>query len=403
MAPRFRNDQVGSLLRPQDLIDLFPRSYDLFSDQRTPEILEAISRSIGNVVRKQLDLSIRPLVTGEYERTMFCNGMFENFRGMTVSNELRIPEDFRRGLRNVEGFRALGIPSWGNAVATGKISHERSSYLPVWEMMKKAVPEAQWGECKMSFITPTWPHVHLAKGTAYTAEAYGSDAEYFEDLAAAYRTEFRQLYDAGLRNVQIDDPVLTYFILDDFRNALERDGVDPDELLRTYIGVHNKAIEGLPADMHTGIHLCRGNMPKNMAGHETFNGSGSYERIAEPLFGGLRHNAIYLEFDDARSGGFEPLRFVREGTSVVLGLVSTKSPDLEDLQHLEGRVREAAEVIARGQGRAAGDVLRDTLAVSPQCGFATSHLARGVETEEKMWEKLVLVRDLARKIWADAQ
>ncbi|KAF4971598.1 hypothetical protein FSARC_1630 [Fusarium sarcochroum] len=373
----------------------------MFTEDRSPDASVAISSAIQNVIRKQLELSIRPIVTGEYERTMFCNGFFEHLQGMEISNDLRIPGDFRRGLKNIEALKELGAKTFGGAIATSKIKHVESPYLPVWETMKQDIPPDQWKDCKMSFISPTWQHVHLVKNTAYTSAAYTTDKGYFDDLTAAYHQEFQTLYDAGLRSIQVDDPILTYFILDDFREELRRDGIDPDELLSMYIDVHNQAIAGLPQDMYTSIHLCRGNMPKNMPAHTSFNASGSYERIAEALFTRLQHNTLCLEFDDARSGNFEPLRHVRKDTNVVLGLISTKSPELENLESMKGRIKEAAEIIARGQGRKPEEVLQDTLAVSTQCGFATSHTGRGVESEENMWEKLMLVRELAKATWAD--
>lgn len=405
MAPIFRADQVGSMIRPPTLLQ-GPRQRDNAYAERDPtdeERAKAVDDAINHVIQKQLELSIRPLSNGEYDRHIFCSGFHERLRGMQSFDALRLPEDFRPALPNLVGMQNMGFKVYGGVVATGKIRHHgESPLLASWDIFKRAVAPELWKECKVSMPSITWQHQHLAHGTAFTSEVYSSDREYFADLAAAYRQEFRLLYDSGLRSVQVDDPALTYFILDNFREALRADGVDPDELLQLYVWAHNEAIKDIPDDMHVGIHLCRGNLPNNIPGHEHFNADGSYERIAQVLFGQLKYNTLYLEFDTSRSGSFEPLRFVPKGTNVVLGLVSTKVPDLEDVDLLAGRVEEAAAVIAQGQGRGAEEVLADTLAVSPQCGFSSFKEARGVGSEENMWAKLVLVRDLARRVWSDA-
>lgn len=403
MPPLFRADQVGSLIRPSTLVGT-AQYEETYSESSPSETLSTIQDAMSYAVQKQLDLSIRPLSGGEYDRHIFCSGFHEHLEGMASHAALRVPEDFRVNIPNITGFAKLGYKTYGGVVASGKICHGSSKpLLKSWDLLKGVVPEDKWKECKVSIPSITWQHEHLAHGTAFTKEAYGSDKEYFADLAAAYRRELQLLYDSGLRSVQVDDPALTFFVVEEFREGLRADGIDPDELLDLYIWAHNETLRELPKDMHVGVHLCRGNMPKNIPGHEHFNATGSYEHIAHRLFRQLKYNTLYLEFDDARSGDFAPLRFLPKGTNVVLGLVSTKSPELEDLDTLEARVREAAGVIAEGQGVTVEDVLRDAVGVSPQCGFASFKEARGVDTEERMWEKLVLVRDLARRIWPDAQ
>lgn len=244
--------------------------------------------------------------------------------------------------------------------------------------------------------------MQLRPGSAYTRDSgYVSDEVYFSDLAAAYRAELKSLYDAGCRNVQVDDPNMTFFVMDSFLDGCRADGVDPVVLLEQYIQVHNTCIADRPEDMHIGIHLCRGNMWSGVV--EGGIGAGSYERIAERVLQGLHYESFYLEYDDERSGDFEPLRFLPEGKHVVLGLVSTKRVELEQMNDLVRRVEEAAGVIAKAQGRTVEDVMERCLAVSPQCGFASQSQGggRGM-TEERQWEKLELVRDLARKLWKDA-
>jgi len=274
----------------------------------------------------------------------------------------------------------------------------KSPYLEEWETLKGLLRPEQWKDAKLTMPSPTWQHMQLAKGTAYSSSVYCSDKEYFTDLASAFKAEFLTLYSAGLRSIQIDDPNLTYFLTDEFLEGCAEDGIDPDELLDLYIWAHNACLSGLPEDLHVGIHLCRGNMASS-----THVVSGSYERIAKKMFEGLDYETYYLEYDSDRAGDFEPLRHLPVGKNVVLGVVSTKDSKMESLGELVGKVNSAADVIARGQGKTREEVIRDSLGVSPQCGFASMSQGGGVGmTEERMWEKLVLVRDLARKIWTDA-
>lgn len=400
MAPLFRNDQIGSLIRPASLMQARGEQ-DIYADALSDELREQTQAAIAAVVRKQLELGVRPITSGEYERTIFYSNFFENLEGIERQSGLRIPDDVRRGLPTWDALLRIGRTTREACVATGPIRHVASPNLPAWEMLKAATPPARWGDCKISIPSIAWEHLQMPPGGAYTAgSGYTSDREYFVDLAAAYRRELRVLWDAGLRSAQVDDPNLTFFVHEGFREQLRADGVDPDALLDLYVWAHNEAIRDRPAGLHVGVHLCRGNLPgPRGAGFVR----GSYERIAERVLARLDHDTLYLEFDDEEaSGSFESLRFVPRGKNVVLGLVTTKRPDMEDLEALVGRVHEAAEAIARGQGRSAEEVLADTLAVSPQCGFSSSVYARGVGTEEKMWKKLVLVRDVARKVWGEA-
>jgi methionine synthase II (cobalamin-independent) len=175
-----------------------------------------------------------------------------------------------------------------------------------------------------------------------------------------------------------------FFMTDEFLEGCAEDGVDPDKLLDLYIWAHNSCLSGIPKDLHIGIHLCRGNMASS-----THVVSGSYERIAKKIFQGLNYETYYLEYDSDRAGDFEPLRHLPVEKNVVLGLLSTKSPELEDVEALVGKVNAAAEVIARGQNKTREEVIRQSLGVSPQCGFASMSQGGGVGmTDEKMWEKV---------------
>ncbi|KAJ6461005.1 hypothetical protein C8R45DRAFT_912486 [Mycena sanguinolenta] len=405
MAPSFRADHIGSLLRPAALLEV-RKSQQLYSDTPlTSDIAAATKAAIADVVKKQLELSVRPITSGEFERTIFYSGFFEKLEGMTTTKGLPIPDAFRTGLPSSTVFLRMGRTTREANIVTGPIRRTAPAYLEAWEMLKSVTPPEHWGDCKMTLPSITIEHLQLAHGTAWAPGVYASDREYFADLAAAYRAEFKDLYDAGLRHVQIDSPNLCIFFVDSFLEGCHTDGINVDELLDLHIWAHNEMLRDRPAGMRIGLHICRGNMPLF---HDLWKGS--YETIAEKMFTKLNYDQFYLEYDDpARQGSFAPLRFLPRGKSVVLGIVSTKTAELddiavsEDMDVLEARVREAAEVIARGQGRSAEEVLEDTLAISPQCGFASLDVNVGKGfTEEKMWAKLVLLRDLARRLWKDA-
>ncbi|KAJ6451785.1 hypothetical protein C8R45DRAFT_916482 [Mycena sanguinolenta] len=396
--PTFRADQVGSLLRPAALLAA-RKTQEIYQDTLSPELAAATKEAIAYAVKKQLDLAIRPITSGEYERTIFYSGFFETLEGVTMTKGLPLPDAFRTNLPTSTAFKRMGMTTREANVATGRIRRTAPAYLEGWEMLKAATPRDKWAECKMALPSITFEHIQLAHGTAWAPGVYANDREYFADLAAAYRAELKDLYDAGLRHVQIDDPNLSFFFVDEFLEGCRQDGVDPEELFELYVWAHNEMLRDRPADMRIGMHVCRGNMP---IFHDLV--SGSYERIAEKMFGKLNYDQFYLEYEDQeREGSFDPLRFLPKGKSVVLGVVSTKTGQLENIDILETRVREAAEIIAAGQGREAAEVLEDSLGVSPQCGFASISINHGDGvTEEKMWDKLVLLRDLARRLWKDA-
>lgn len=423
--PLFRADQVGSLLRPASLLELRSRrnitaSYD--SIAADAEVEQATCDAVAAAVRTQIDNAVFPITTGELERSIFYGGFFETLAGLITEPALPVPDAFRTNFPSVAALARAGVATRPGVVAKGPIRWERPAYGASWALLTSCLPRADihagddknadtglsdpgagWAaRCKITIPSPTYQHMQLRPGTAYApGSGYADDEAYFADLAAAYRAELRALHDAGCRSVQVDDPNLTFFVMESFLDGCRADGVDPDALLDTYVRAHNACLAGRPPDLRVGVHLCRGNMWSGVV--EGGVGAGSYERVAERLFGSLDYDAFYLEYDDGRSGDFAPLRFVPAGKVVVLGLVSTKRAALEDLDVLAGRVREAAGVMAEAQGRSVEEVMERSLAVSPQCGFASQSQGGGAGmTEERQWEKLRLVRDLARRLWKDA-
>ncbi|GLI79456.1 hypothetical protein PoHVEF18_007791 [Penicillium ochrochloron] len=396
MAPPFRAEHVGSLMRPADLLAARSAAGATSSYSRLTEDVQAVTeKAIAEVIAKQLELGIRPITSGEYERNIFYSGFFENLQGMEVATAIPVDEGYRTGFPTLKILKSLGIPTRDSVIAVDRIKHTQSPYLPEWKTLQARVPQEQWKDCKLTMPPITHSHMQMAVGTAYRPNVYSSDQEYFKDLAEAYAAEFRVLYNEGLRSIQIDDPCLLFFVTDEFRSGCVADGVDPDDLLDQYVWAHNQCLLGKPADLHVGLHLCRGNMTGS-----THIMSGSYERIAKKMFTELAYDTYYLEYDTERAGDFEPLRHLPVGKNVILGIVSTKSPELEDMDELVARVNSAAEVIARGQGRSVDEVLESTLGVSPQCGFASMSRGGGSGmTMDIMWEKLLLVERLAKRVW----
>jgi 5-methyltetrahydropteroyltriglutamate--homocysteine methyltransferase len=208
--------------------------------------------------------------------------------------------------------------------------------------------------------------------------------EFWADVVEIYRGEIAALEAAGCRYVQIDDPMLTYFLDERLRANVCEIGEDPDRLIRKYVEVLNACVSKRRSDTAVGVHLCRGNS------RSTWMAEGSYERIAETVFGGLDFDAFFLEYDDPRSGGFEPLRFLPKGKIAVLGLITTKRPDLERRDEIERRIDAAARFVSRTD-----------LAISPQCGFA-SNVEGNIITFDDQVRKLELVVSTAREVWGTA-
>jgi 5-methyltetrahydropteroyltriglutamate--homocysteine methyltransferase len=226
--------------------------------------------------------------------------------------------------------------------------------------------------------------VHFRGGrAAIDIEAYPDLDEFFEDLAQVYRDEIDSLYQAGARYIQMDDTNLAYLCDPKLREGARQRGDDPDELPRTYSRLINSVIDGRPDDLTIAVHMCRGNF------QSAWVAEGGYEPVAEVLFNELNVDAFFLEYDDERSGDFAPLRFVPEDKTVVLGLVTTKVPDLEPADELKKRVAEASRYVELAN-----------LCLSPQCGFSSTVHGNQI-THDQQWAKLELVVNTAEQIWGD--
>ncbi|MCJ1325059.1 hypothetical protein MMC10_001721 [Thelotrema lepadinum] len=394
--PPFRAEHIGSLLRPEELVK---HRYAVANGSATKESLVPIEQeAIRDIVKLQQECGIHGLTNGEHPRHFFWGTFFETLNGMEEIN-------LRTGGYDQSIFRAYApdmvsfmhektVPN-AVTVATGKVSHTgKSSFLPEFEFMKTVVPKDQWRNIKLTMTSPSWYHFRYGPQKAYIRGVYGSDDEYFMDVAKAYQTELNILYEAGLRNVQVDDPNLAYFCSEAMLEGWKEDKENfqtAEEQFDVYMRFYNACFQR-PEDMRLGIHLCRG----NYIGSRHFS-EGAYDRIAKVMFKDLNVNTFFLEYDTPRAGGFEPLKFLPQSKNCVLGVVTSKFPQLEDQKEMVDRVYKAADFVADGSKQSREDALQ-RLSVSPQCGFA-SHAEGNALGREDMKKKLKLVRSIADEVW----
>ena len=259
---------------------------------------------------------------------------------------------------------------------TGKLRHVEDIQKQDFLFLKSVTKQTP----KVTIPSPTMVHFRGGR-QAIDIEAYPDMEEFFEDLAQCYRDEIQSLYNAGCRYLQLDDTNLAYLCDPKMRAGAQERGDDPDDLPRAYAELINMAIDNRPADLTVCIHLCRGNF------RSAWVAEGSYEPVAEVLFNDIHVDGYFLEYDDERSGGFAPLRFVPESKTVVLGLVTTKVGELESKKQLIERVNEAAKYVPL-----------ERLCLSPQCGFSSTVEGNDI-TEDQQWAKLKLVVETSREIW----
>lgn len=366
LNPPFRAEHVGSFLRPPQLLEARQRH---FKGEISTEALRAVEdEAITEVVKKQEAVGLKGISDGEFRRTFFHLDFLEQLGGVTVSGSIAASSD----AENKVGFTPPKLS------VTGKLRHTKNIQVADFNYLKSQVSHMP----KVCIPSPTMIHFRGGR-QAIDIEAYPNLDEFFEDLAHCYREEIDALYQAGCRYLQLDDTNLAYLCDPKMRaGAIER-GDDPHELPRTYAALINAVIDGRPADLTVGVHLCRGNF------RSTWFAAGSYEPVAEVLFNDLNVDAYFLEYDDERSGDFSPLRFVPTNKTVVLGLVSSKIGALEAMTDLIKRINEAAHYIPL-----------ENMCLSTQCGFSSTVHGNEI-TDDDQWAKLNLIVNTAREVWGD--
>lgn len=359
------------------------------------ELTSTEDKAIKDIIKTQQDCGLKVISDGEYRRHMFWGTFYPSLNGF---REIYNPplDMFRMYVPDIAAFTEAKEKPGETVICEGKISHTgKSTYVPEFNYIKSLVPESQWPGIKMTIAAPTWYHLRYTTGKAYPKDVYSNDEAYFADLAKAYQTEFKLLHEAGCRNIQFDDPNFAYFCSEKMLAGWKEDQTNEyslDELLSKYIKLYNACLEGRPADLHAGLHMCRGNFV-----HSRHFSEGGYDRIAVELFRDMNVDTFYLEYDTERAGTFEPLKHLPKNKNAILGVVTSKFPKLEDKQEMVNRVKSAADIVAQGSGQSQKEAL-ERLGVSPQCGFA-SHATGNLLGHDDMVNKLELVRAIADEIW----
>jgi 5-methyltetrahydropteroyltriglutamate--homocysteine methyltransferase len=356
-----RAETVGSFLRPDDLL---ASRKDFAEGRITAAVLRAAEdKAIREVVAMQEDVGLDVVTDGEFRRENWWIDFVAKLRGVEISSG-----------SGAVSFDQSYIPKMVRTV--GKLGVDGPIVVPDYRYLASATNRP----AKVTIPSPTRMHFHGGRRSVAT-QAYPDIEEFFDDIAAIYRAEIAQLETAGCRYIQIDDPLMTYFLSPRLRAEIEADGEKPVSRLARYLELLNQCIGSRHKDTIIGIHICRGNA------RSEWISEGSYEGIAEQCFGTLAVDRYLLEFDDERSGSFAPLRFMPKEKHVVLGLITTKTPQLENAAVVMRRLEEASRLVEM-----------DRLAISPQCGFASVVEGNKV-TEADQRAKLELVVDIARKAW----
>lgn len=366
----FRADVVGSFLRP----DVLKQARADFAAGVIDEAaLRAVEdEAIRDLVTKQKAAGLHVITDGEFRRSYWHLDFMWGLQGIE-----------RRVSRSGYQFHDEETTA-DTAVVTGKISGENHPFVEHFKFVKALEEEGQVARQTIPAPAQTYSEVILDRCDGQQESlrsVYPTDEELIADIAAAYRTVLADLYAAGCRNVQFDD--CTWGIYCD-RNFVAKTGMSPVDIKKVSelgVAINNAALEGKPADLVINTHVCRGNY------HSTYAFEGGYDPVAPYLFANEDVNAFYLEFDTPRAGGFEPLAHVAAGKKVVLGLVTSKQPGLEDEELLVRRIYEAAQYVP----------LED-LCLSPQCGFASCECGNKL-TEEEQWAKVALVQRVAKRVW----
>ena len=368
----FRADVVGSFLRPDVLKQA---RADFAAGVIDAGALRAVEdEAIRDLVAKQKAAGLHVITDGEFRRSYWHLDFMWGLQGIE-----------RRTSRTGYQFHDEETTA-DTAVVTGKISGESHPFVEHFKFVKALEEKGQVARQTIPAPAQAYSEVILDRcdGQQESLRAvYPTDEELIADIAAAYRTVLADLYAAGCRNVQFDDCTWGIYCDRDFVAKTGMSPVDIKKVSELDVAINNAALEGKPADLVVNTHVCRGNY------HSTYAFEGGYDPVAPYLFANEDVNAFYLEFDTPRAGGFEPLAHVAAGKKVVLGLVTSKQPGLEDEEMLVRRINEAAQYVP----------LED-LCLSPQCGFASCECGNKL-TEEEQWAKVALVQRVAKRVWGE--
>ncbi|KAJ7759259.1 hypothetical protein B0H16DRAFT_1535003 [Mycena metata] len=362
-----RADHVGSFLRPPTVHQARKEFKEGSLDAEGLRKVE--DAGIDELVGQERAVGIKSISDGEFRREYFHLDFIEHIEGIKITNN------------NLPGGKDLAIPVIS---VVGKLKHVKPIQLADYEFLQARIDPSRKEVVKVAIPSPTMIHFRGGR-SSIDLTSYPNLDEFFADLAAAYRQEIKTLADAGCKFLQLDDTNLAYLCDFSMRSAAAGRGEDLNTLPRQYAQLINDALRDRPAGMTVGIHLCRGNF------RSQHFAEGGYEPIAQVLFQELDVDVYFLEFDTERAGTFEPLRFLPKGEKVViLGLVSSKVPELESKDFIKARIAEAAKFAPLEQ-----------LGLSPQCGFSSTVHGNKITVADQ-WAKMKLVNEIAEEVWGAA-
>jgi 5-methyltetrahydropteroyltriglutamate--homocysteine methyltransferase len=365
--PPFRADHVGSLLRPRRLLDA--RSAAAEGRISADDLRAVEDDAIRDAVRMQEDLGLQSATDGEFRRTSWHMDFIYQLQGVHRTDE-QITVRFRNARGELQ-FTSAALK------IDGPVRLDRPIFADDFEFLRSVVTTAT---PKLTIPSPSMVH-YRGGPAAIDRSVYPDEDEFWADLSAAYAREVRQMAARGCTYLQLDDTSLAYLNDPSQRAELAAKGGDPEHQHERYVRQINAALADRPDGLYVTTHLCRGNF------RSSWTAEGGYDFVAEVLFGELDVDGFFLEYDDARAGGFEPLRFVPPDKQVVLGLVTTKRPQLESKDELKRRIDEAARYVPL-----------DQLCLSGQCGFSSTVEGNDLTIDEQI-AKLALIVETAAEVW----
>ena len=369
-TPPFRADHVGSLLRPRELLKARD---DAANGAIAPDELRAVEdNSIRDAIKMQEDIGLRSITDGEFRRASWHMDFIYQIAGIEKA-EKNLKSVFHNETGDIE-FTPSGVR------ITGKLGMDHTIFGSAFEFVRDNVTT---GTPKLTIPAPSLVHYRTGPA-AIDHDVYSDMATFWDDLGAAYADEIRRLVAIGCTYLQLDDTSLAYLNDPAQRAEIANRGEDAEHQHEIYIRTINRALQDKPTELTVTTHMCRGNY------RSSWVAQGGYDFVADALFNELNVDGYFMEYDDARSGGFAPLRFVPKDKYVVLGLLTTKKGQLEAKDHLKRRLEEASQFV---------DI--DQLCLSPQCGFSSTVEGNTLTREEQV-AKLRLVVETAEEVWGTA-
>ena len=364
----FRLDHVGSFLRPERLKEARAK---FNAGEITAEELERVeNEEIIALIEKEKELGLKSVTDGEFRRAFWHLDFLENLDGVELVEVDHFSVQFKDKDVKPKTLRIVGKVDFS----------ENHPFVKHFKFLKEHAGDTP---VKLTIPSPSMLHLitQVREKNYVPIERYkDNEALFFDDVVAAYRKALQCFYDLGCRNIQLDDTSWGEFCALDKREAYEARGFDLEKIARDYVDVLNRVIEWKPEDLVVNMHICRGNF------RSTWFSSGGYEPVAKTLFGHCRVDGFFLEYDSDRAGDFTPLRYIKD-QKVVLGLITSKSGDLEEKGEVIARIKEASQYVPLEQ-----------LCLSPQCGFSSTEEGN-ILTIEAQWDKLKLIDEIVHEVW----